>query len=98
VLGLTLRELEKVLFSDPDDTQEYPNYLQNSSLTLGDWEKVISASQILTKYVDIEDEPAPDSQDHGNQNAEGSGSNLTDTGGDHEVAVDKVEKKKKVVR
>lgn len=84
VLGLTLRELGKVLFSDEDDTREYPGYLQNSGLTLADWEKVIAASETLMRYVGIEFEPVPDSPERAEVNEEGSGSKLKHVGEDHE--------------
>lgn len=61
VLGLTLRELERVLFTDEENSQNYPAHIQNSKLTIADWDKVRVGCQELLNSVHIQDEETPKS-------------------------------------
>jgi hypothetical protein len=59
VLGLTLCELERVLFTEEDAFWDYPAHIQKSELTLKDWDNVRVGCQMLVNY--IVDGPVPES-------------------------------------
>ena len=59
VLELTLCELERVLFTDEENSQNYPAHIQNSKLTIADWDKVQVGCQQLLNSVHIQDEETP---------------------------------------
>jgi hypothetical protein len=65
VLGLTLCELEWVLFTDEDEfeSQNLPNYVKNSNLTISDWTKMEEALDMLLSDVGIPRELIAESQD-----------------------------------
>jgi hypothetical protein len=56
VLGLTLCELERVLFMDEENSQNYPAHIQNSKFMVADWDKVRVGCQQLLNSVPIQDE------------------------------------------
>lgn len=61
VLGLTLRELARVLFMEEDTFQDYPAYVRNSELTIKDWDNARVGCQMLVNYV--QDGPVPKSDE-----------------------------------
>lgn len=65
VLGLTLRELERVLFTDEDEfeSQNFPHYVKNSNLTISDWTKIEEALDTLLSDVGIPRESIAESED-----------------------------------
>ena len=71
-MGLTLRELERVLFSKEENSHNYLAHLQNSRLTIADWDKVGVVCQTLLNCVGIQDEAAPKSHGVVNENVEAS--------------------------
>ena len=62
----------RVLFSKEENSHNSPAHLQNSRLTIADWDKVGVACQTLLNCVGIQYEAAPKSHSVGNENAEAS--------------------------
>ena len=55
VIGLTLRELDRILFTDEDGSCSFPEYLRGSGLTIGDWNEVVNSCESLLEEVDFTD-------------------------------------------
>lgn len=53
VLGLAMRELHRVLFTDEDDSLDFPDYVKNSPFTISDWTKAIEGCEALLSDVPI---------------------------------------------
>lgn len=47
VAGLTLRELDRILFTDEDGSASFPEYMRGSGLAIGDWNEVVNALENL---------------------------------------------------
>lgn len=62
VLGLALRELERVLFTE-DDSGSFPDYLVNSSLTLVDLDNTMGGCNALLHDVGLHNVQEPESDD-----------------------------------
>jgi hypothetical protein len=73
VMGLTLREMDRVLFSDPDDAGNLSDCINNSLLTLVDLDKVVEGCNDLLREVGL-DEPVTEPEEEANTIAEPSAS------------------------
>ena len=71
VIGLALREIDRVLFTDEDDSMKYPDYVRNSPFMLSDWEKAVEGCNQLLQAVGLK-KPIPEPD--GNEIAEPSAS------------------------
>ena len=54
-----MRELHQVLFTNEDDSLNFPDYVKNSPLTIGDWTKVIEGCEALLHDVRADSIPIP---------------------------------------
>ena len=57
VLGLAMRELHQVLFTDEDDSLNFLDYVKNSPLTISDWTKAIEGCEALLHDVGADNIP-----------------------------------------
>ena len=53
VMGLTLHEMDQVLFTDRDDARKLPDYINKSLLTLVDLDKVMEGCHNLLQEVGL---------------------------------------------
>ena len=62
VLGLALCELQRVLFTEEDGLENYLEYLQDSHLTLTNWDKAVQCCKtLLSTGKDVA--PVPQQED-----------------------------------
>jgi hypothetical protein len=54
-----MRELHRVLFTDEDESLDFPDYVKNSRLTIGDWTKAMEACEALLCDVGADSKPIP---------------------------------------
>ena len=54
-----MRELHRVLFTDEDDSLNFPDYVKNSPLTIGNWTTVIEGCEALLQDVGADSIPIP---------------------------------------
>ena len=73
VIGLTLREMDRVLFTDGDDARKLPDYINKSLLTLVDLDKAMEGCNDLLQEVGL-NKSLPEPEDGSNTIAEPSAS------------------------
>ena len=73
VIGLTLREMDRVLFMDGDDARKLPDYINKSLLTLVDLDKAMEGCNDLLQEVGL-NKSLPEPEDGSNTIAEPSAS------------------------
>ena len=73
VIGLTLREMDRVLFTDGDDARKLPDYINNSLLNLVDLDKAMEGCNDLLQEVGL-NKSLPELEDRSNTIAEPSAS------------------------
>ena len=73
VIGLALCEMDWVLFTDEDDSRDYPDCIRNSPFTLLDWDKVVEGCNDLLRAVGLK-KPISEPGDEGNAVVEPSAS------------------------
>jgi hypothetical protein len=73
VIGLTLREMERVLFTDEDDARALPDCIKNSLFTLADWDKAVEGCNDLLREVGL-DKSVPEPEEEANTITEPSAS------------------------
>ena len=73
VMGLTLHEMDRVLYTDGDDARKLLDYINNSLLTLVDLDKVMGGCNNLLQEVGL-NKSLPEPEDGSNTIAEPSAS------------------------
>ena len=73
VMGLTLHEMDRVLFTDGDDARKLPDYINNSLLTLVDLDRVMGGCNDLLQEGGL-NKSLPEPEDRSNTIAEPSAS------------------------